>query len=98
MRWGDCFVALRAPRNDAVSIDPGPARSPRERDVLRLHELQQPFVRALTAEPALLGAAERCRQIRHKATVEPDHAEIELLGHTHAARKILNVEIGDEAV
>src|SRR5215467_14161088 len=67
--------------------------SPRHRDVLRLHELHQAFVRALAAEAALLGAAERRRRIGDEATVEPDHAEVELLRHPHAAAQVLGVEI-----
>src|ERR1043165_6857546 len=58
--------------------------SPIHRDVLRLHELQEPLVRALAAEAGLLGAAERRRRIGDKPAVEADHAEVELFGNAHA--------------
>src|ERR1700757_882183 len=65
--------------------------SPRHRHVLRLHELHQALVRALAAEAALLGAAERRRRIGDEPAIEPDHAEVELLGDSHPARQIAGV-------
>src|SRR5437588_12223626 len=43
---------------------------PTHRDVLRLHELQEPFVCAFAPQPRLLGAAERRRGIGDEPAVE----------------------------
>src|SRR5690242_13510495 len=56
-------------------------RLPVHRDVLRLHELEQPVVAALAAEAGLLDATEGGRRVGHDAPVDPDHAGVERLGH-----------------
>src|SRR5258707_15765384 len=73
-------------------------RSPRHRDVLRLQKLHQPFVRALAADARLLHAAEGRGRVGDEPAVEPDHAELELLGDAHAAAHVLGIEVGDETV
>src|SRR3954464_8490583 len=54
-------------------------RLPAHRNVLRLHELQEPLVRAFAAETGLLGAAERRGRVGDEPAIEADHAEVELL-------------------
>jgi hypothetical protein len=71
---------------------------PAHRDILRLQELHQPFVRAFTANARLLHTTKRRSRIRNKAPIYSDHAEVELFLHSHAAAQILGVEIGDEAI
>src|SRR5882757_439952 len=66
---------------------------PRHRHVLRLQELHQPFMRAFAADAGLLHAAERRRGVGDQSAIEPDHAELELLRHAHAAGEIFRVEI-----
>src|SRR5579871_1962546 len=73
-------------------------RLPDHRDVLGLLEFLHAFLRALAPQTRLLGAAERRRRVGNEATIEPDHAEIELLGDAHAARQVLGEEIGDETI
>src|SRR5215472_605817 len=73
-------------------------RSPRHRDVLRLQKLHQPFVRTLATDARLLHATEGRGRIGDEPAVEPDHAELELLGDAHAAAHVLGVEVRDEAV
>src|SRR5262245_58487033 len=74
------------------------SRSPCHRDVMRLQKLHQPFVRALASDTRLLHAAEGRGRIGDEPAVEPDHAELELLGDAHAAAHVLGVEVRDEAV
>src|SRR5215217_1996463 len=73
-------------------------RLPTHRNVLRLHELQQAFVRAFAAETGLLGAAERRGGIGDEPAVQSNHAEVELLGDTHPTAQILRIEIRNEPV
>src|SRR6478736_5795030 len=75
-----------------------PPRSPRHRDVLRLQKLHQPFVRAFAADARLFHAAERRGRVGDESAVEPDHAELELLGDAHAAAHVLGIEVGNETV
>src|SRR5215475_7981753 len=74
------------------------SRSPCHRDVLRLQKLHQPFVRAFATDARLLHAAEGRGRIGDEPAVEPDHAELELLGDAHATAHVLGVEVRDEAV
>src|SRR6516164_8306172 len=62
-----------------------PDRSPRHRNVLRLRELHQPFVRTFASEAGLLDATERRGRIGDKPTIETDHAEVQFFRHAHAA-------------
>src|SRR6185436_10609471 len=64
-------------------------RSPCHRDVLRLQELHHAFVRAFAADARLLHAAERRGGVGDESAIEPDHAEVELLGDAHAAAQVL---------
>src|SRR5262249_24379035 len=73
-------------------------RSPRPRNVLRLQKLHQPLVRALAADARLLHTAEGRGRIGDEPAVEPDHAELELLGDADAASHILGIEVCDETV
>mgnify|MGYP003346068827 CR=1 FL=1 len=73
-------------------------RSPARRDVLRFEEFLEALVRALAADARLLHAAKRRGWIGHEATIETDHAEVELLGDAQAATQVLRVEIRDETV
>src|SRR4051812_41301916 len=77
---------------------PSDFRLPAHRDVLRLQKFLQPLVRALEADSGLLHAAERRGGIGDEPAVQADHAEVELLGHAHAAAQVLGVEVRDETV
>src|SRR6478736_131682 len=71
---------------------------PAHRHILRLEKFLHALLRAFAAEPRLLRAAERRRRIGDQAAIEADHAEIELLGHPHAAAQILCIEISNQAI
>src|SRR5476651_31201 len=73
-------------------------RSPTQRNVLRLEELHQPFVRAFAADAALLHAAEGRRRIGHEPAVEPDHAEVELFRNAQTAADVFRIKVRHETV
>src|SRR3954454_7012220 len=71
--------------------------SPGRRDVLGLHELEEPFGAPLAAEPALLGAAEGRSRVGHQPAVQPDHAALDAFGEPQTAGEVAGVQVADEA-
>src|SRR6516165_6355968 len=84
----------------AVTVQPRPRLGPLPVNsyVLRLHELEQAVVAALTAQAGLLDAAERRGRVGHDAPVDPDHAGVQGLGDPQRAAQVGGVEVGHEPV
>src|SRR6185503_17889310 len=81
---GNSLTELRHQNVHAISSESAWRDLPVHGHILRFEKFLHPLGRALTTKTGLLGAAERCRWVRHQATVKAYHAEIELFGNAHA--------------
>src|SRR5260370_21767806 len=97
----------RCPRN--VQVTPYSFSSPNIRlsirpqlpvdgDVLGLGVLQQALLRALTAKPGRLHAAERRRRVGHDTPVDAHHPRLQRLRHPQRAAQVTAVQVRHEAV